>query len=103
VNEKGLRSGRCSNVVRTEKGDASPKVEDAFGARKFGEAGACNGTLDLDLTLATIRQAQPGATTLEMLVGRPPVVGFWKVAGRYIEEVEAPIMTRVATRAVLAV
>jgi hypothetical protein len=43
----------------------SVKVEDAFGARKFGEAGACNGTLDLDLTLATIRQAQPGATTLD--------------------------------------
>jgi hypothetical protein len=32
------------------------KVEDALGARKFGEAGACNGTLDLDLTLPTVRQ-----------------------------------------------
>ena len=42
------------------------KVEDAFSARKFGEAGACNGTLDLDLTLATIRQAQPGATLDEI-------------------------------------
>jgi hypothetical protein len=38
------------------------KVEEALGAGKFGEAGACNGMLDLDLTFATIRQAQPGAT-----------------------------------------
>jgi hypothetical protein len=45
------------------------KVENAPGARKFGEAGACNGTLDLDLTLATIRQAQPG-TTLDEIHGR---------------------------------
>jgi hypothetical protein len=70
---------------------------------KFGEAGACNGTLDLDLTLATIRQAQPGAHPRN---ARRPATGgrfFWKVAGRHIEEVEAPIMTRVATRAVLAV
>ena len=36
------------------------KVEDALGPRKFGDAGGC--TLDLDLTLATIRQAQPGPT-----------------------------------------
>jgi hypothetical protein len=33
----------------------SVKVEDALGARKFGEAGARNGTLDLNLTLATVR------------------------------------------------
>jgi len=38
------------------------KVEEALGAGKFGEAGASNGMLDLDLTLATIRQAQPGGT-----------------------------------------
>jgi hypothetical protein len=44
----------------------SVKVEDAFGARKFCGAGACNGTLDPDLTLATIRQAQPGATLDEI-------------------------------------
>jgi hypothetical protein len=36
---------------------ALAEVEDALGARKFGQAGACNGTLDLDLTLATICQA----------------------------------------------
>jgi len=42
------------------------KVEDAFGARKFSDAGACNSALDLDLTLATIRQAQPGATLDEI-------------------------------------
>jgi hypothetical protein len=42
------------------------KVEDALGARKFGDAGACNGTLDVDLTLASIRQAQPGATLDEI-------------------------------------
>jgi hypothetical protein len=42
------------------------KVEDALGARKFCGAGACNGTLDPDLTLATIRQAQPGATLDEI-------------------------------------
>jgi hypothetical protein len=44
----------------------SVKVEDAFGARKFSDAGACNSALDLDLTLATIRQAQPGATLDEI-------------------------------------
>jgi len=60
------------------------KVEDAFSARKFGEAGACNGTLDLDLTLATIRQAQPGATLDEIHRGccilevpRPGRIGSW--------------------------
>jgi hypothetical protein len=42
------------------------KVEDAPSTRKFGEAGACNGTLDLDLTLATIRQAQPSTTLDEI-------------------------------------
>jgi hypothetical protein len=42
------------------------KVEDALGARKFGEARAWNGTLDLNLTLATIRQAQPSATLDEI-------------------------------------
>jgi hypothetical protein len=42
------------------------EVEDALGARKFCGAGACNGTLDPDLTLATIRQAQPGATLDEI-------------------------------------
>jgi hypothetical protein len=42
------------------------KVADALGARKFGQAGACNGTLDLDLTLTTIRQAQPGGTLDEI-------------------------------------
>jgi hypothetical protein len=42
------------------------KVEDALGARKFGEAGACIGTLNLDLTLTTIRQAQPGRTLDEI-------------------------------------
>jgi hypothetical protein len=42
------------------------KVEDALGARKFCGAGPCNGTLDPDLTLATIRQAQPGATLDEI-------------------------------------
>ena len=46
----------------------SVKVEDALGARKFGDAGAC--TLDLDLTLATIRQAQPGATLDEIHLRR---------------------------------
>jgi len=45
------------------------KVADALSARKFGQAGACNGTLDLDLTLATIRQAQPGGT-LDEIHGR---------------------------------
>jgi hypothetical protein len=44
------------------------KVEDALGARKFGDAGAC--TLDLDLALATIRQAQPGATLDEIHLRR---------------------------------
>jgi hypothetical protein len=44
----------------------SVKVENAFGARKFGEARVCNGTLDLDLTLATIRQTQPGGTLDEI-------------------------------------
>jgi hypothetical protein len=44
------------------------KVEDALGARKFGDAGAC--TLDPDLTLATIRQAQPGATLDEIHLRR---------------------------------
>jgi hypothetical protein len=42
------------------------KVEDALGATKFGDAGARNSALDLDLTLATIRQAQPGATLDEI-------------------------------------
>jgi hypothetical protein len=42
------------------------KIEDALGARKFCGAGAWNGTLDPDLTLATIRQAQPGATLDEI-------------------------------------
>jgi hypothetical protein len=46
------------------------KFEDALGARKFGDAGACNDTLDPDLTLATIRQAQPGATLDEIHLGR---------------------------------
>jgi hypothetical protein len=46
----------------------SVKVEDALGARKFGDAGAC--TLDPDLTLATIRQAQPGATLDEIHLRR---------------------------------
>jgi hypothetical protein len=42
------------------------KIEDALGARKFGDAGARNSALDLDLTLATIRQAQPGAALDEI-------------------------------------
>jgi hypothetical protein len=48
----------------------SVKVEDALGARKFGDAGACNDTLDPDLTLATICQAQPGATLDEIHLRR---------------------------------
>jgi hypothetical protein len=59
-----------------KKGQAvSVKVEDALGARKFGDAGACNGTLDVDLTLASIRQAQPGATSTRFIVG----VGSWSL------------------------
>jgi len=46
------------------------KIEDALGARKFGDAGTCNDTLDLDLTLATVRQAQPGATLDEIHLRR---------------------------------
>jgi len=48
----------------------SVKVEDALGARKFGDAGACNDTLDPDLTVATICQAQPGATLDEIHLRR---------------------------------
>jgi hypothetical protein len=46
------------------------KVEEALGARKLDEAGTCDGTRDLDLTLATIRQAQPGATLDEIPLRR---------------------------------
>lgn len=52
--------------MHPESRAASVKVEDALGAGKLGEAGACYGMLDLDLTLATIRQAQPGATLDEI-------------------------------------
>jgi hypothetical protein len=59
----GGTGGRQGTRTGISPGAFSVKVEDSPGARKFGDAGACNGTLDLDLTLATIRQAQPGATT----------------------------------------
>ena len=60
------------------------KVEDAPGARKFCGAGACNGTLDPDLTLATIRQAQPGATltgssSASREAGDEPAPRCWRI------------------------
>ena len=65
------------------------KVEDPFGTRKFGDAGACNGTLDLDLTLATNGQAQPGTTLDEihrrrwiLECPRPSRIGTRRVANR---------------------
>ena len=72
------------------------KVEDALRARKFGDAGACNGTLDLDLTLASIRQAQPGATLDEihrrcwiLESSRPCRIGAWGGAANRLDNAVA--------------
>ena len=62
----GETGGRAAIPNARVPGGVLVKVEDAPGARKFGEAGAGNGTLDLNLTLATIRQAQPSATLEEI-------------------------------------
>jgi hypothetical protein len=72
------------------------KVEDALSAGEFGKAGACNGTLDLDLTLATIRQAQPGATLDEihrrrwiLEVPRPCRIRAWGAAADRLDNAVA--------------
>jgi hypothetical protein len=73
------------------------KVEDALGARKFGDAGACNDTLDPDLTLATICQAQPSATLDEIHLGRwilkypqPCRIGTQERAANRVDRAIAP-------------